>query len=215
VGAVCAAQGKSLDTSREEAEEKNNRYKFGIEIPRNVAHALELDRKNGNNLWRDAISAEIGTLTDMKVFRILEHGARAPSDYKMIPMWIIFDVKMGTFRRKALLVTGSHTTEPPASDTYSSVTSKESVCLAFLLSELNGLDLVTIDITNAYVNAPCREKVAAIAGPEFGEYEGSVVIIEKAHYSLKSSGAEWHAHLSEKLRVMGFVPSLADQDMWM
>ena len=133
----------------------------------------------------------------------------------MIPMWIIFDVKMGTFRRKARLVAGSHTTEPPASDTYSSVASKESVRLAFLLSELNGIDLVTVDITNAYVNAPCREKVAAVAGPEFGEYEGCVVIIEKALYGLKTSGAAWHAHLSEKLRAMGFIPSLADPDMWM
>ena len=105
----------------------------------------------------------------MKVFSILEHGARAPSDYKMIPMWIIFDVKMGTFHCKARLVAGSHTTEPPVCDTYSTVASKESVHLAFLLSELNGLDLVTIDITKACVNAPCREKVAAIAGPEFGE----------------------------------------------
>ena len=64
---------------------KNNHYKFGVEIPRNVAHALELDRKNGNNLWRDTISAEIGTLMDMKVFKILEHGVKAPSEYKMIP----------------------------------------------------------------------------------------------------------------------------------
>jgi len=101
---------------------------------------------------------------DMKVKRILESGATAPNNYKMIPMWIIFDVKMG-------LVVGSHMTEPPASDTYSSVTSKESVRLAFLLSELNGINLVTVNITNAYVNAPCREKVAAVAGPEFGEYE--------------------------------------------
>ena len=91
----------------------------------------------------------------MKVFRILEPRATAPSDYKMIPMWIIFDVKMGTFRRKVRLVAGSHMTEPPASDTYSSVASKEIVRQAFLLSELNGIDLVTIDITNAYVNAPC------------------------------------------------------------
>ena len=98
-------------------------------------------------------------------------------------------------------------TESPASDTYSSIASKESVHLAFLLSELNGLDLVTIDITNAYVNAPCREKVAAIAGPEFGEYEECVVFNEKALYGLKSSGAAWHAHLSNKLKIMGFVPS--------
>ena len=43
---------------------KINRYKFGVEIPCNGALALELDRKNGNNLWRDAISAKIGMLTD-------------------------------------------------------------------------------------------------------------------------------------------------------
>ena len=57
--------------------------------------------------------------------------------------------------------------------------------------------------------------MAVIAGTEFGEYVGSMVIIEKALYGLKSSGAAWHAHLSEKLRVMGFIPSLTDPDMWM
>ena len=96
---------------------------------------------------------------------------------------------------------------------YSSVASKESVRLAFLLSELNGIDPVTVDITNAYVIVLCREMVAAVAGPEFGEYEGCVVIIEKALYGLKP--AAWHVHLSEKLREMGFIPSLADLDMWM
>ena len=54
-----------------------------------------------------------------------------------------------------------------------------------------------------------------MAGPEFGEYEGCVVIIEKVLYGLKSSGAAWHMHLSEKLRAMGFIPSLADPDMRM
>ena len=51
-------------------------------------------------------------------------------------------------------------------------------------------------------------------GPEFGEYEGCIVIIKKALYDLKSTGAAWNAHLSEKLRAMQFVPS-ADPDMWM
>ena len=75
-----------------------------------------------------------------------------------------------------------------SSDMYSSVISKESrVRLAFLLSELNGIDLVTVDITNAYVNAPCREKVAAVAGsttaladqntPEAGECVSRGVVI--------------------------------------
>jgi hypothetical protein len=69
-------------------------------------------------------------------------------------------------------VAGGHVTAPPSDDTYSSVASKESVRLSFLISTLNNLDLVSVDITNAYVHAECREKVATIAGPEFGEYEG-------------------------------------------
>ena len=136
-----------------EDRKKNNRYKFGIEVPRNVKHALELDASNGNHLWADAIKAEMQTLNKMNVFNILEKGVREPKDYKMIPMWIIFDVKMGTFRRKARLVAGGHVTEPPSYDTYSSVASKESVHLSFLLSAINNLDLVSVDITNAYVHA--------------------------------------------------------------
>jgi hypothetical protein len=33
-------------------------------------------------------------------------------------------------------------------------------------------------------------------------------------YGLKSSGAAWHAKLSETLRSMDFVPSYADPDVW-
>jgi hypothetical protein len=98
-------------------------------------------------------------------------------------MWIIFDVKMD-FRRKARLVAGGHVTDPPTDDTYSSVASRESVRLGFLLASLNNLDLVSVDIGNAYVNADCREKVYAIAGPEFEEFEGRTVIIAKALYGL-------------------------------
>jgi Reverse transcriptase (RNA-dependent DNA polymerase) len=133
------------------------------------------------------------------VFQILKKGERAPSDYKMIPMWIIFNIKMGPFQCKARLVAGGHVTAPPSDDTYSSITSKESVQPSFLISALNNLDLVSVDITNAYVHAECREKVATIAGPEFGEYEGCIVLVIKALYGLKSSGAVWHAHLSERL----------------
>ena len=34
-------------------------HKFGIELPKLVAHALELDRQNGNTLWADAIAKEM------------------------------------------------------------------------------------------------------------------------------------------------------------
>ena len=49
---------------------------------------------------------------------------------------MIFDVKMEDFRRKAHLVAGGHMTETPATMTYASVISRESVRLALMLSAL-------------------------------------------------------------------------------
>ena len=37
-------------------------HKFGVRIPHSVNEALELDRKNGDTLWRDAISKEMKTV---------------------------------------------------------------------------------------------------------------------------------------------------------
>ena len=50
---------------------------------------------------------------------------------------MIFDIKMGDFRRKARLVAGGHVTEPPATITYSSVVLRETVFIAFTVIALN------------------------------------------------------------------------------
>jgi len=55
-----------------------------------------------------------------------------------------------------------------------------------------------------------------IAGPKFGpEFEGKRLLIDKSLYGLKTSGARFHEHLSEKLRQLGYVPTKADPDLWM
>ena len=41
------------------------------------------------------------------------------------------------------------------------------------------------------------------------------MIVVRALYGLKSSGAMWHRKLAENLRDMGFRPSKADYDLWM
>ena len=35
------------------------KYKFGIQVPYSVKHALQLDKENGNTLWKDAIQKEM------------------------------------------------------------------------------------------------------------------------------------------------------------
>ena len=83
------------------------------------------------------------------------------------------------------------------------------------LAKLNGLKLWGADIGNAYLKAKTTEKVYIVAGPEFGEREGHILIINKALYGLKSSGARWHERLFDVLWEMGWRPYKANSDIWM
>ena len=82
-------------------------------------------------------------------------------------------------------------TEAPASLTYSSVVSRESIRIAFTMAALNDLGVLVADIGNAYLNADCLEKVYTIAGPEFASNAGKHIVITRALYGLKSSGAAY------------------------
>jgi hypothetical protein len=90
--------------------------------------------------------------------------------YTEIKCHIIFDIKMD-FTRKARFVAGGHLTEAPTSITYSTVVSRDSVRLAFLIAGLNNLDVMACDIGNAYLNAPCREKIWFLGGGEAGRLD--------------------------------------------
>jgi hypothetical protein len=60
-----------------------------------------------------------------------------------------------------------------------------------------------------------HKKVHTTAGPEFGPINiGKTVLVVRAMYGLKSSGAVWHAKFSKTLRSMEFKPSYADLDVW-
>ena len=135
--------------------------------------------------------------------------------YQKIKCHFIFDVKMGeNFRRKARSVANGNETETPTSLTYSSVVSRDSVRIALLIASLNDLQLLACDIQNAYLTADCREKIYITAGPEFGSEAGSTMIIRKALYGLKSSGAAFRAHLAETLYDLNYQPTKGDPDVW-
>jgi len=195
---------------------------FGVKLPHSVKEAIDIDTRNGNTLWQDAIAKE---LKNVKVaFKLWDHADTVTADqlranHELLPTFqevkyhFVFDVKMD-FTRKARLVAGGHMTKPPDTDTYSSVVSRESVRIAFLVAQMLDLDISCVDIGNAYLNAPCREKIWVEAGMEFGtEWEGKVLIINRALYGLKSSGAAWRSMLSNTMRDLGYKAPYADPDV--
>jgi hypothetical protein len=59
---------------------KQTSHKYGVEIPRSIDHARELDKKKNNRLWMTAYGKETSNLSI--AFEILEDGEPAPSNYK-------------------------------------------------------------------------------------------------------------------------------------
>ena len=189
-------------------------HKFGIEIPKSVLQARQIDAKNGNTLWWVAICKEMKNVRP--AFEVFEGGVeQLPSGFQETKCHMIFDVKIGeNFCRKARLVAGGHTTEAPATLSYSSVVSCDSVQIALTVAALNELEVMACDIQNAYLTADCREKIWTRAGPEFGSEAGTIMFIHNTLYGLRSSGAAFCAHLAETLYDIGFVPTRADPDVW-
>ena len=103
-------------------------HKYGIEIPTSVEHAFELDRQNGNNLWKDALEMEMYNIGI--AFEILEGGKTAPAGYAKVSGHLIWSVKMD-FTRKARWVLDGHKTPDPVGSKYAGVVSRESVRIAF------------------------------------------------------------------------------------
>jgi hypothetical protein len=83
--------------------------KFGIEIPKTVKCALQIDKETNTTFWRDALTKKMGGTEP--VIDILPEGSKPPVGFTGIPFHMIFDVKMD-FTRKARLVAGCHVTSP-------------------------------------------------------------------------------------------------------
>jgi hypothetical protein len=63
------------------------------------------------------------------------------------------------------------------------------------------LELCAGDVGNAYLEAFMQEEVCLIFGKEFEDYghSGHLLMIVKAVYGLKTSGARWHEKLANTL----------------
>ena len=203
-----------IAASKRHQKQHSIRYKFGLRIPRDYKDALLIDKSNSNTQWQNAIQLELDNIDAHCTFRDLGLGTPLPSGYHNIRVHFVFDVKEDG-RCKARLVAGGHLTPIPYESVYSSVAALRSLRIAILIGELNGLKLMSGDIGYAYLNSYTKEKVGFVAGPKFGPLAGHTMVVDKAIYGLRSSGARFHERFAKTMRDMGFSPSHADPDVWM
>jgi hypothetical protein len=83
-----------------------------------------------------------------------------PPGFQKITCPFIFDITMAeNFRRKARLVANGNGTDAPATLTYSSAVSRDSVRIALLIASLSELKVLACNKQNAIQIANCREKI--------------------------------------------------------
>ena len=218
----CKILHRAINQSKIRQARRSNVYMFGVLIPKNYKQAMEFDKMNSNTKWYDATKLEMDQIKEYQVFKTGEKARydtqkkilNAPIGFNKIKVHLIFAVKHDG-RYKARLVADGHLTPQPVESLYSGVVNLRNLRIIMFLSQLNDMKLWGADVGNAYLEAYTREKNFIIAGPEFEELEGHILIIDKALYGLKLSGKMWAEKFQEILRSMKFTPSKADPCIYM
>ena len=196
------------------------RYQHGFQVPKDYNDAMRLAKENGNTHWQDAMDLELTQIHEYKVFKDTGkakfHNGKVvtPDGFQKIRVHFVYAVKHDG-RFKARLVADGHLTKEPVESIYSGVVSLRSLRMVVFLSQLNNLEIWGADVGNAYLEAYTDEKLCIMAGPEFKELQGHLLIMVKALYGTRSGGARRHDRLFDILQELKFKPSKADPDVWM
>ena len=121
---------------------------------------------------------------------------------------------------KACFVAGGHLNlYKPKHTSYSSVGSRESVQICFLLAALNAQRVLSGDIGNIYLNAKPLEKCYVVVRDEYllgPSAIGNNTMIVRALNGMKSTGNGWRLHLANILQQeLNFRQCYAENEVWM
>ena len=171
-------------------------HKFGRELPTTEKQALEIDRKNGNHLWEEALAREMKNASN--AFELVE---REPILQALthIPSHLFLGIKTYYLSWKAGFVTDGHKVDPPRCSTRSAVVETgNSARIAFLGAALYGRkNSTTDDAQDAYLEAQSSQRC------------NSVMI------GLQNSAKCRKDRIHEMLKEIGFLPrSLANLNVW-
>ena len=211
---------RAVKQSRIRQVRASARYQHGFQVPKDYNDAIRLDKENSNTHWQDEMDLELTQIHEYKVFKDTGkakfHNGKVvtPDGFQKIRVHFVYAVKHDG-RFKARLVADGHLTKEPVESIYSGVVSLRSLRMVVFLSQLNDLEIWGADVGNAYLEAYTDEKLCIIAGPEFKELQGLLLIMIKALYGTRSGGARWHDRLFDILQELNFKPSKADPDVCM
>ena len=100
-------------------------------MPNMVDKAVATD-KNRDTLWQDTIQKEMENVKS--TFQTIPKGKKLPSGFQYVNCPMMFDIKMNDFWRVASLVARGYMACTLDIITYSSVLTREAVCIALTMT---------------------------------------------------------------------------------
>ena len=161
-------------------------FKYGIEVPNNPQHSMQLDEKNSNIFCKDAIDKEIKALLQMDCFEFHPAGYHMTliEGWQRTTLHMVFGVKQ-SLQLKFSMVAGGHLVDMLDIQVYSSTV--KSICMQLLrvISHKANLEQLCVDIGNEFPNSYTNKEVYIQKdGIQFGGYAGKLIVISRSLYGL-------------------------------
>lgn len=127
----------------------------------------------------------------------------------------MFDIRLSLEKKARFCADGHKVPEVKKELTYSSVPSRHTVRVFFMLVALNDLDILASDIHNAYLISPIEQKYYMWTSKEFPlGYRDRPAKIVRALYGLPVAGFSFRMFLQRNLIDLGYMPTKGDPDLY-
>ena len=104
---ICRSKNKKrVDFTRK-------KFNYGLEEPRNIKRALDIDAGREDTKWCDSMALEVDILIDIVCFEFKPGGTKPPnSKYQETKLYCVFAIKHDLIRKSRLLA-GGHLIDVP------------------------------------------------------------------------------------------------------
>ncbi|KAL4309169.1 hypothetical protein GQ457_01G021620 [Hibiscus cannabinus] len=189
-------------------------YNIGVENDsESLSRAMSC---NESKLWYDAMKDEMNSMKNNEVWDLVA----LPDDVKAIGCKWVFktkkkDSKGNIERYKARLVAKGFTQREGIdyTETFSSVSKKDSLCIVLALVAQFDLELQQMDVKTVFLNGDLKEEVYMKQPEGFSSSDGENLVckLNKSIYGLKQASRQWYLKFHEVISSFGFVENIMDQ----
>ncbi len=116
----------------------------------------------------------------------------------------LYDIKRDMSAKNRVVVNGSKQTPDTYTDTTSPVASQMQLRIFLFFTAARKYHMVQLDLTNAYLHAPIKDKVYIIV-PEGFPDQGEVARLDKAAYGTKQGARRFYNHSASTLKEIGMT----------